>query len=106
MSKDLGDPIPPGPRLEYLMQERPQDLVFPLDYFIDKFAFNAEDIRQELAAGRLVAETNAAGQRAVARGKSPKLVVLSLAAIKAWIRHPQTPPHLIAKISAGPLRVH
>jgi hypothetical protein len=106
MSKDLGEPIPPGPRLEYLMQERPQDLVFPLDYFVDKFAFDAEDIRKELAAGRLVAETNAAGQRALARGKRPKVVVLSLAAIRAWIAHPQTPLHLIDKIIAGPLRVH
>jgi hypothetical protein len=99
-------PIKPGPQLERLMHEDPERLVFPLGYFINKFSFDAQDIHRELAAGRLVAETDAAGERAIARGKAPKVVVISLAAVRAWLRHPQTPLRLIEKIITAQLSIH
>lgn len=102
----LGAPIEPGPQLERMLKNEPEHVVFPLDYFIAKFGFEAEDIRLELAAGRLVAETNEAGLRAIRRGKMPEMVVITYKAVRAWLFNPQTPQHLLDKIMQGPIKLH
>jgi len=112
MSKKLkgyeqyGVPLRPGPELRRMLDERPEDLWFPLDYFINKFGFDAKDIRAELAAGRLVAETDNAGLQAIRSGRMPQRVAVSIAAVKDWLRNPQTPLRLIDKITAGPIKLN
>lgn len=90
-------PIKPGPELAKLIDEAPEQVLFPLGYFIERFAFDPEQIRQELIAGRLVAETKAKTLRNTKTLRANNFVI-SLAALRAWLRHPQTPPHLIVQI--------
>ncbi len=89
-----------------MLDERPEELVFPIGYFIAKFDFDARDIRAELAAGRLVATTDNAGLQAIRSGRMPELVVLTVAAVQTWLRNPQTPQRLIDKIIQGPVTLN
>ena len=102
----LGPALEPGPELTRLMDEEPEHLAFPLREFMSKFDFEFKDIVAELAAGRLMAHSNDQGIRDLRRGKMPDFVMVTLAAIDAWLQHPHTPMHFIAKINAGPNQLH
>jgi hypothetical protein len=90
-----GEPMPPREAGEAFELES-ESAGMPLGYFIERMGFKPEDILQELRAGRLVAGADENTRMAVELGlSSPLSFFLSAKAIKEWLYHPKTPPHLI-----------
>jgi hypothetical protein len=91
--------IKPGPQLDRIL-ESPEKGFFRLGYFIERFGFDHDEIRRELAAGRLVATVHRDGLKLLQRGKPcpADYFSISLANVFEWIHNPATPPHLIEHI--------
>lgn len=73
---------------------------FGLGYFINVFRFSPEDIRLELASGRLVARTSADAHFSTLLGEQMPAdqFEITAKALHEWMDNPQTPPRLIAQM--------
>jgi hypothetical protein len=99
-------PVKPGPELERIITEAPEQGYFPLGYFAERMNFTPEELQGELAAGRLIAFCH--GKAALKRmqkmtrtrkgSMSADDFAVTLKAVRDWLHHPKTPPHLIDKL--------
>ena len=70
-----------------------------LGYLIERFSLSPKDILAELKAGRLMATASEDSRLSVEMGlSSPACFAITAKALRAWITHPKTPPHLIAQL--------
>lgn len=81
-----------------LLDEDPAQVIFPLDYFIDRFGLTYDQVHAELCAGRLVAAGPLRKLRRLRKtggGIPLGEFTISAARLIDWIANPETPPHLI-----------
>ncbi|PWT76444.1 MAG: hypothetical protein C5B60_04145 [Chloroflexi bacterium] len=74
----------------------------PLGYFISRFGFTEDEINGELRSGRLQASTDQNTMFSIEMGAGridADYFQVTAKAIKRWLFHKTTPPHLIAKFS-------
>jgi hypothetical protein len=82
-----------------LMDENPDQVVFPLDYFIHRFGMTPDQVLSELRSGRLVAEARSGTMRRSKKSTvSASEFLISATALIDWMANPETPPHLVQAV--------
>jgi hypothetical protein len=91
----------PGPEAAEMMRDEPESIFVTLYDLHMQYDFSPEELQRELASGRLKAFplNESVMLRAELKNKvDARGFGVAGDALKAWIFHPDTPPHLVAKI--------